>query len=376
MCPTSRSPWSYAAAFPRLLLRDRLLAVLTVLLLALALHGHVSPRLLAVHARPRVLLLLASLMAASNALLASGYPSLLLVKLLGRGVSVRVAALVLALTAGLLAALLTNDASLFLTMPTAMLLAKWAGGSVDPALIAALTAAGANIGSALTPIGNPQNMLIASVYHTGFTRFTLAMLPLTALGYAAIALVALLLAPPERIALQPPPPSTRPRSLAAGLAGLSLVLWGVETGHTLPAALLAMLATAALDPGSLAGISPRLLAVVGLFFVDFWLLSLELEPLVGRAASSPIATYLYAVILSQAVSNVPAAAMLAGRTRYWQALAYGVNAGGVLLLWSSLANLIGLRLAGGIDVKRYQAYTLAVGLAVALPAGVLVVHST
>ena len=63
--------------------------------------------------------------------------------------------------------------------------------------------------------------------------------------------------------------------------------------------------------------------------------------------------------LSQAVSNVPAAVMLARLTPpgEWWALALGVNLGGALLVTGSLANLIVVRLSR-LGVRAYHRYAL------------------
>lgn len=56
--------------------------------------------------------------------------------------------------------------------------------------------------------------------------------------------------------------------------------------------------------------------------------------------------FLSAVLLSQFISNVPAAILLESYTTNWQILAWGVSVGGFGLAIGSLANIIDLRLAG------------------------------
>ena len=50
-------------------------------------------------------------------------------------------------------------------------------------------------------------------------------------------------------------------------------------------------------------------------------------------------------VLSQGISNVPAAIMLAEFTKDWRALAFGVSVGGFGIAIGSLANLIAVRLS-------------------------------
>jgi Na+/H+ antiporter NhaD/arsenite permease-like protein len=60
---------------------------------------------------------------------------------------------------------------------------------------------------------------------------------------------------------------------------------------------------------------------------------------------SALRAYVAGAVLSQGISNVPAAIMLAEFTNDWRALAYGVSVGGFGLAIGSLANLIAVRLS-------------------------------
>ena len=364
----SRSLWSYAAASLRRALEDRLLAALALLLLVLLVvtRQEVSLSWLVREARLGVLLSLAGLMASSNALLGSGYPSRAVSRILDMRLPPWAMIALLSVFSGLLASVATNDASLFVSIPTAMLLSKGIGEAVDPALIVAMVSAGANIGSALTPIGNPQNMLIARDYGAGFALFAIKMAPFAVGGLTIVAGASALIARGfVGVWRRPPPPTSSKKGLLAGVFGIVSVAWGLESGRLVYGGLLGLLVSGLLYPSALLGVSLRLLAVIELFFLDFSLLSLHLTPLVAGASRSPIYSYLYGVLASQAVSNVPATVLLAGRTPYWVALSYGVNAGGVLAVWGSLANIIALRLSS-VDAWRFQAYTLLVGLCVSL----------
>ncbi|MCE4620791.1 MAG: hypothetical protein F7C33_07205, partial [Desulfurococcales archaeon] len=170
----------------------------------------------------------------------------------------------------------------------------------------------------------------------------------------------------------PPSPVASNMGLFAGILGVASVAWGLESGRLVYGGLLGLLAAGLLYPSALLGVSLRLLAVIELFFLDFSLLSLHLSLLISGVSASPVYSYLYGVLASQAVSNVPATVLLAGRTPYWVALSYGVNAGGVLALWGSLANIIALRLSG-VNAWRFQVFTLLVGLALSLWGFLLVV---
>jgi Na+/H+ antiporter NhaD/arsenite permease-like protein len=59
---------------------------------------------------------------------------------------------------------------------------------------------------------------------------------------------------------------------------------------------------------------------------------------------SPLRVFLSSAALSQVISNVPAAVLLAGFTSNYRELLYGVSAGGLGTLIASLASLISYKL--------------------------------
>lgn len=91
--------------------------------------------------------------------------------------------------AGVLAALITNDAVCVLGTPLIVRLVRRHGLPPLPFLLALATAA--NTGSVATLVGNPQNMLCALLGGLGYLRHLLLMLPI---GAASLAMNHLLLA--------------------------------------------------------------------------------------------------------------------------------------------------------------------------------------
>jgi Na+/H+ antiporter NhaD/arsenite permease-like protein len=61
--------------------------------------------------------------------------------------------------------------------------------------------------------------------------------------------------------------------------------------------------------------------------------------------TTPLRAFAAGAVLSQGISNVPAAIMLAEFTKDWRALAFGVSVGGFGIAIGSLANLIAVRLS-------------------------------
>src|SRR5690348_3593772 len=97
--------------------------------------------------------------------------------------------LLLAASTALLAMVLTNDVSLFLIVP--LTLAIGAISNLPVARMVVLEALAVNAGSTLSPIGNPQNLLLWQHAQLPFLHFTLAMLPTAVVMFALVALLAL-----------------------------------------------------------------------------------------------------------------------------------------------------------------------------------------
>jgi Na+/H+ antiporter NhaD/arsenite permease-like protein len=88
--------------------------------------------------------------------------------------------LYLTLTSGFLSALLVNDTICLMLTPLVIAVIRRGKLPMLPYLIALATSA--NIGSAATLVGNPQNMIIGHFSHIGFSRFSAALLPPAIIG--------------------------------------------------------------------------------------------------------------------------------------------------------------------------------------------------
>lgn len=95
------------------------------------------------------------------------------------------------------------------------------------------------------------------------------------------------------------------------------------------------------------GIDWLLLLVFMLMFIDLGLLAQLplLQQLAAQLVAMPNGSYTGSALLSQLISNVPAAIFLQHFTDDWRALSWGVTVGGFGLAIGSLANIIALRLS-------------------------------
>lgn len=97
----------------------------------------------------------------------------------------------LVLASGVLSALFVNDTICLLFTPIVLRATLRAKLNPVPYLIALVT--GANVGSAMTLIGNPQNMLVGISSGIGFGRFLVVMFPVAAASLAVVVVVLLVL---------------------------------------------------------------------------------------------------------------------------------------------------------------------------------------
>jgi len=88
--------------------------------------------------------------------------------------------LYLTLTSGILSALLVNDTICLMLTPLVIAVIRRGKLPMLPYLMALATSA--NIGSAATLVGNPQNMIVGHFSHIGFSRFSAALLPPAIIG--------------------------------------------------------------------------------------------------------------------------------------------------------------------------------------------------
>ncbi len=326
-----------------------LLLLFTALALALAL---LDPQPLATHGHWLQLPTLAGLMGlliAIQGIRDSGLVQHAAVAVVARAHSLRSLGLLLVCATALLSMGLTNDVSLFLIVPLTLAIG---GISNLPVLrMVVLEALAVNAGSTLSPIGNPQNLLLWQHSSMPFLQFAAAMLPTAAVMFVLVAVFTLLWLPRDRIELTPDridgePPSRQLGAWStAALVGMVLLM---EYHHAPLGAALLLVLFALLARSTLARIDWLLLLTFAAIFLGLGHFA-EL-PLVRHALDrldfdQPLTLYAGGIVASQLISNVPATVLLLDRTPDAIALAIAVNVGGFGVAIGSLANLIALRLA-------------------------------
>ena len=272
-------------------------------------------------------------------------------------------ALALTLLALFSSMLITNDVALVTFVPFALLALRTLDSPRHACFTVVMMTIAANLGSMLTPIGNPQNLYLYSASHMRIGEFVLLMLP-----YAVAALVLLVGAIAFFGRIPEHAKGTAARGVGAGspAAGetpqlasdaddpapspLRVLPWAalfvlalLSVAHILPyQAIVAVTIVVALaaDRRALLHVDYALLFTFIAFFV--FVGNVGRIEVVSAALAQLIDGHELAVsvIASQVLSNVPAAILLSGFTSNFAALIVGTNLGGLGTLIASMASLI------------------------------------
>ncbi|CAB3965373.1 citrate transporter [Burkholderia cenocepacia] len=250
--------------------------------------------------------------------------------------------------AALLSMWLTNDVALFVVVP--LMVSLRALTPLPFRRLVIVVALAVNAGSVATPLGNPQNLFLWQLSGVSFGRFVVTLGPL------AIALMALLLVL-TACAFRAKPldlsgdvvaiPVQRLHALIAAVLFAAFVLLA-DAHHPLPGLLAVAVVLLVAKRDAVLKIDWLLLLIFVLMFVV--LRSAAALPVIHDAIAhanldSPLRIFAAGAVLSQGISNVPAAILLSEFTHDWRALAFGVSVGGFGFAIGSLANLIAVRLA-------------------------------
>ena len=258
-------------------------------------------------------------------------------------------AMVLTAANFLLAMVATNDVALITLVPFTLLLMQQAKIQ-HLALTVVLETIAANLGSMVTPIGNPQNLYLYSSGKLDALAFPALTWPY-ALAAFLLLMVCCLFIPKAAVQSANASQDKLPARKLALYAALTMIAL-LALAKIIPAwALAAAVAVAALivDRPVLKQVDYTLLATFVCFFVfvasvkAYAPISSWLE---GLMAGSPLLTSL---LVSQGISNVPACLLLSPFTGEPSALMLGVNLGGLGTIVASLASLISFRLYGAAE---------------------------
>ena len=244
--------------------------------------------------------------------------------------------------------LITNDVALITFVPFAIMILKSCGMEKMSLRVIVLQTIAANLGSMLTPIGNPQNLYLYGLTDMPIDEFIIWMLPYTLLALVLLIVgIALLPERNEKINVT----GKKGDDSVKGHIKISdiiiyLILFALAVLTVLrivPWYIMAMIILAVvflLDKKIILRADYMLL----LTFIGFFIFTGNMGRVVyirdmfekivqGREVYTSI-------VASQFISNVPATLLLSGFTANHKALLLGVNLGGLGTLIASMASLI------------------------------------
>lgn len=267
--------------------------------------------------------------------------------------------------------IITNDVALLTFVPFAVVMLQRCNQERLMVLVLVLQTIAANLGSMLTPIGNPQNLYLYNLSGMSVGEFIKVMLPYTAISGLLLAIVIFVLGArkqplavggqkkeasgenEEEKEVSGEPGGDKTASMEAGKRKKNLVylvlfiLSLLVVGRVIPYYWVLMLVLAVvffMDRSVLYGVDYCLL----LTFVSFFIFTGNMGnlPAVRDTLQNLVAgrELGIGILASQIVSNVPATLLLSGFTTDYKQLLLGVNIGGLGTLIASMASLISYKI--------------------------------
>lgn len=328
----------------------------------------------------RVLALLFSLMAVVRGFSSIGVFTRLGTLLLTHVHSLRMLSALFIFLCFFFSMLITNDVALITFVPFTILVLSMAEQKKFLIPVIVLETIAANLGSMLTPLGNPQNLYLYTISGLSIGAFVRIMLPYSFVS-AILLLIFILFLPKDTVSTATAANTAnstntvtasntsnvicetvkaRKNSRILFTAYLILFLLCLLTVlHILPYQIMFLLVLTGfllLDYRVLKDVDYFLLLTFLCFFI--FIGNMKQISLVHELISKLLVHHevLMGIGASQIISNVPAAILLSGFTDDYSALLIGVNLGGLGTLIASLASLISFKFytnSNGSDTRRF-----------------------
>ena len=321
------------------------------------------------------LLLLYSLMAIMAGLQQLGVFRRIGSSLLSKINSTRQMLLVLVFLPFFFSMLITNDVALITFVPFGIVVLRMAKQEKLVVPLVVMQTIGANLGSMLTPMGNPQNLYLYAQSGMSPIAFILLMLPYTAVAALCLFIVSFFIKSEHitRISTgDTPNEDFDSRLCICYIVGFLICLLCVAK-VLLPIVAAAVISVFLLikNRSILKRIDYSLLGTFIFFFIFIGNMG-RIESFcqfLNRILSGH--EKIVAVLSSQIISNVPAALLLSGFSYNWRALIVGTNLGGLGTLIASMASLISYKQVAAEYPERKGTYLLVFTAANVVMLGVL-----
>lgn len=276
--------------------------------------------------------------------------------------------------------LITNDVALITFVPFTILVLSMAEQKKFLIPIIVLETIAANLGSMLTPLGNPQNLYLYTISGLSIGAFVRIMLPYSFVS-AILLLIFILFLPKDTVSTATAANTANSTNTVTASNTSNVICEAVKARknprilftaylilfllclltvlHILPYQIMFLLVLTGfllLDYRVLKDVDYFLLLTFLCFFI--FIGNMKQISLVHELISKLLVHHevLMGIGASQIISNVPAAILLSGFTDDYSALLIGVNLGGLGTLIASLASLISFKFytnSNGNDTRRF-----------------------
>lgn len=306
----------------------------------------------------KVLTILFSLMAIVSGLEKVGFFNVLAQKMTEGSKKSKMLRLSLILICFFSSMFITNDVALITFVPFAIMVLTYTAQTEYIIYVIVMQTVAANLGSMLTPIGNPQNLYLFSYYNVNTIEFFLITMPLTIAGLIFIILFSLI-GKNENINVSFQRKETISNKFQLNiyliLFGLCLltVIHLVDYKITFASVLATILI---IDKVLIKKVDYGLLITFVCFFIFVGNMG-KIES-INNIIFSLIEKkeLLISIMLSQIFSNVPTAVLLSSFTDNYKDLIMGTNMGGLGTLIASLASLISFKIYGASNNAKLLKY--------------------
>lgn len=294
----------------------------------------------------RTLALLLCLMAVMAGLNGLGIFRLLAAKLLRLAGTTRSLTLWLCMLCFFSSMIITNDVALITFVPFSIVALRLSGCEKLLIPLVTLETVAANLGSMLTPVGNPQNLYLFSAFNMTIGDFFITVLP-----YAALSLVLLVVSAffikKEKISIASDENSSEINTRFCAVYAVLFVISILTVFRVIPYGITLAVSVAAVlifDRKTLTRVDFSLLLTFVFLFI--FIGNLKNIDTVNAFLSKTVNgnEVVAGIAASQIISNVPAALLLSGFTDNIKDLLVGVNLGGLGTLIASMASLISFKL--------------------------------
>ncbi|WP_300696855.1 SLC13 family permease [uncultured Clostridium sp.] len=264
------------------------------------------------------------------------------------------------------AMIVTNDVALITFVPLTLIIGKKANINILKAVIFQTLAA--NLGSALTPMGNPQNLFIYSYFNINILEFLKITLPLVLLSVIFLIFIIFrekresISFKVEKIKIE----NKRGIIIYSVLFFITLL----SVFHLIDyriSFVITIISIISFNKNLFKKVDYSLLITFVAFFIFIGNISSmsEIKEFMINILSSEKSTFISSIISSQFISNVPATMLISAFTPYYKGLLLGVNIGGLGTIIASLDSVISYKLYlneypsnGGNYIKKFTLYNI------------------